>query len=234
MDKLKNGGIDLNYKDINININAENIYKKISKLFLLMSPYAIIKGMGPGQRCFYKNQIIIKKGLNFFTLHSKPTETGRCSTYHHGVIYRIGDKCVKIDTWLASENECRDLDVQMYDYNILKAQLIELQQETNISIQEYILRSSLFKAPNKTKRFLTEKLYVGIWNGEKLTEMLMKYLNDEDKPSKLNRTNTIEANAKLKKDSTKRKISKMSGGQQNKNTKKRNTKKRNTKKRNKH
>jgi hypothetical protein len=197
-------GFTLTYKGENIDINNENIHEKLYMVFMLLSGYGYIYGIGWNTRC--PMHTVLDQGINLVSLTGYPYGS-RCDTIHHFIVYVVEEYCIIIDSWAGGIDGCRDpwirimkLDDMQRLINYINNLNIPMPPKRNtrrkiqrnaqrqphvsetIEILKTKIRTEIFKnyfnAPNKLGRlYVDEPIYVGILNeSSRLNDNIWKYL----------------------------------------------------------
>lgn len=154
-------------------VHSNNIYKRLSRFYSLISGYAHFDDIGWNVRCPTEQNL--KPGINLVSIL---TESGRggCSTYHHFIVYWIENMCIFFDSWAGGRHGCRESWTR-----IMRPKDAQLLFERINRASNAETRTSLFKryfnAPDTDNTLLfNEPFKIGILNGTILNNYLWKYL----------------------------------------------------------
>ena len=186
-------------------VHSNNIYKRVSSFYTLISGYAHFANIGWNVRC--PTEQFLKPGINLVSILTESVRGSRgsrgsgdsCSTYHHFIVYWIENMCIFFDSWAGGSDGCRESWTR-----IMRKKDAQLLFERINTASNAETRTSLFKryfnAPDTNNTLLfNEPFKIGILNGTILNNYLWKYLYGIDSSGNASRISGPPTQELLKK-----------------------------------
>jgi hypothetical protein len=141
------------------------------------------KNVGSSEGGFITYHNLTIPGVNLLSFTDRDTSTF-CSTFHHAVVYIVGNRCYVIDSWaagceLAGTFEYRFPTVREFDLNSALIDLSNLVNTQNVTLSNNIMLKLFY---GHTKTFIYNKNFlfnIFITENSYLTEIFNKIFNKE-------------------------------------------------------